>query len=153
KLAARARSPSSFNGAGAIWPGYRRSLKSMLPQLPEPVRHPSVVRAAVSPSAIILAGAGVGIGLLAASVRLAVILGVVGWVVRMAFAVSRSRPRGRGLPVVTIDPFAVPEPWRQYVQQALGARQRFDQTLSQWSPGPLHDRLMLLQPRIGQATE
>jgi hypothetical protein len=125
----------------------------MLPQLPEPVQHPSVVRAAISPSAIILAGAGVGIGLLAGSVTLAVILGVVGWLLRMAFAVYRSRPRGRRLPVVTIDPFAVPEPWRQYVRQALGARQRFDQTLSQWPPGPLHDRLMLLQPQIGQATE
>jgi hypothetical protein len=125
----------------------------MLPQLPEPVQHPSVVRAAVSPSAIILAGAGVGIGLLAGSVTLAVILGVVGWLLRMAYAVFRARRRGRRLPVVTIDPYAVPEPWRQYVRQALGARQRFDQTLSQWPAGPLHDRLMLLQPRIGQATE
>jgi hypothetical protein len=125
----------------------------MLPQLPEPVRHPSVVRAAVSPSAIILAAAGVGIGLAAGSVTLAVILGVGAWLGRMAFAVFRSRRKGKRLPVVTIDPFAVPEPWRQYVRQALGARQRFDQTLSQWPAGPLHDRLMLLQPRIGQATE
>jgi hypothetical protein len=125
----------------------------MLPQLPEPVQHPSVVRAAVSPSAIILAGAGVGIGLLAGSVTLAVILGVVAWLLRMAFAVFRSRRRGRRLPVVTIDPYAVPEPWRQYVRQALGARQRFDQTVGQWPAGPLHDRLVLLQPRIGQATE
>jgi hypothetical protein len=125
----------------------------MLPQLPEPVRHPSVVRAAVSPSAILLAAAGVGIGLAAGSVTLAVVLGVVAWLGRMAFAVFRSRRRRQRLPVVTIDPYAVPEPWRQYVRQALGARQRFDQTLSQWPPGPLHDRLTLLQPRIGQATE
>jgi hypothetical protein len=125
----------------------------MLPQLPEPVRHPSVVRAAVSPSAIVLFAAGVGIGLAAGSVTLAVVLGVVAWLGRIAFAVFRSRRKRRRLPVVTIDPFAVPEPWRQYVRQALGARQRFDQTLSQWPAGPLHDRLMLLQPRIGQATE
>jgi hypothetical protein len=125
----------------------------MLPQLPEPVRHPSVVRAAVSPSAIILAAAGVGIGLAAGSVTLAVILGAVAWLGRMTYAVYRSRRKRRRLPVVTIDPFAVPEPWRQYVRQALGARQRFDQAVSQWPAGPLHDRLLLLQPRIGQATE
>jgi hypothetical protein len=124
----------------------------MLPQLPEPVQHPSVVRAAVSPSAIILAAAGVGIGLAAGSVILAVILGAGAWLGRMAYAVFRSRRRRR-LPLVTIDPYAVPEPWRHYVRQALGARQRFDHTVAPWPPGPLHDRLMLLQPRIGQATE
>jgi hypothetical protein len=126
----------------------------MLPQVPEPVRHPSVARAAVSPSAAVAVAAGVGIGLAAQSVTVAVVLGAGFWLVRMAVAVFRARRKGRrALPLVTIDPIAVPEPWRQYVRDALGARQRFDQTVSQWPPGPLRDRLVSLQPRLAQATE
>jgi hypothetical protein len=125
----------------------------MLPQLPEPVRHPSVVRAAVSPSAVIVTAAGVGIGLAAQSVVLAVVLGAGAWLGRMAVAVWRSKRKRKRLPVVTIDPYAVPEPWRQYVREALGARQRFDQTVAEWPAGPLHDRLVALQPRVWQATD
>jgi hypothetical protein len=125
----------------------------MLPELPESVQHPAVVRAAVSPSAIVLAAAGVGIGLAAHSAILAVVLGAGFWLGRMTVAVFRSRRKGRRLPLVTIDPYAVPEPWRQYVREAVGARQRFDQTVSQWPDGPLHDRLVLLQPRLRRATE
>jgi hypothetical protein len=126
----------------------------MLPQLPEPIRHPSVVRAAVSPSAVIVTAAGAGIGLLADphTAILAVILGAGAWLGRMGVAVFRVR-RKRGLPVVTIDPWAVPEPWRQYVRQALGARQRFDQMLTSWPAGPLRDRLTGIQPQLWRATE
>ncbi len=136
----------------------------MLPQVPEPDRHPvptpgaspaspaevrrAVARAAVSPSAIVLALAGVGIGLLAQSIVLAVVLGVGAWLARLAFAALRARRKGRRLPTVTIDPYAVPEPWRQYVRQALTARQRFDAALATWASGPLRDRLLTLQPRL-----
>jgi hypothetical protein len=124
----------------------------MLPQLPEPVRHPSLVRAAVSPSAVAVTAAGAGIGVLADphSAILAIVLGAGAWLGRMAVAiVSRGRRR---LPVVTIDPFAVPEPWRQYVRDAVAARQRFDAALAQWPAGPQRDRLVLLQPRLWQGT-
>src|ERR1700722_1558511 len=126
----------------------------MLPQLPEPVRHPSVVRAAVSPSAVVVTAAGAGIGLLADphTAILAVVLGAGAWLGRMAVAVVRSRRPRRGLPVVTIDPFAVAEPWRQYVRDALAARQRFDAALAQWPAGPQRDRLVMLQPRLWQGT-
>jgi hypothetical protein len=39
------------------------------------------------------------------------------------------------------------------VRQALNARQRFDQTLTQWSAGPLRDRLALLQPQLSRGAE
>ncbi len=136
----------------------------MLPQLPGPDRHPvpaagmqsaspaeirrAVGRAAVSPSAIVLAGAGVGIGLLAQSVVVAVVLGVGFWFVRLVIAALRARHRGRRLPLVTVDPYAVPEPWRQYVRQAQSAQQRFDSSVATWPDGPLRDRLLLLQPRL-----
>jgi hypothetical protein len=131
----------------------------MLPQLPEPAklpelaRHPSVLRAAVSPSAAVVTAAGAGIGLLADphSAVLAVILGAGAWLGRMAVAVFRVR-RKRALPAITMDPWAVPEPWRQYVRQALGARQRFDQTIAGWAEGPLRDRLVQIQPQLWQAT-
>jgi hypothetical protein len=127
----------------------------VLPQLPEPVRHPSVVRAAVSPSAAVVTAAGVGIGLAEHSVVLAVVLGAGAWLGRMAVAVvhaGRQRRKGRPAPAA-IDPWAVPEPWRQYVRQAVTSRQRFDQAVSRWPAGPLRDRLLLLQPQLWQATD
>jgi hypothetical protein len=132
----------------------------MLPQVPAPDGHPvpasaspaeirqAVRRAAVSPSALVLAAAGVGIGLLAQSVVLAVVLGVGAWFVRLVFAALRARRRRPRLPAVTIDPYAVPEPWRQYVRQAQSAQQRFDSSVATWSAGPLRDRLIQLQPRL-----
>src|SRR6516165_10049107 len=107
----------------------------MLLQVPEPARHPSsapkgrsssepdrratLARAAVSPSAAIVTAAGFLIGLAAQSLTLAIVLAVVGWLGRMVVAIARTRRRGRRLPLVTIDPFAVSEPWRQYVRQAM----------------------------------
>ena len=104
----------------------------MLPQSPagrDPA--PGVARAAVSPSAVVVTAAGVGIGVLDHSVVLAIVLGAGAWLGRMAVAVLRTAGAGRRLPLVTIDPFAVPEPWRQYVRQAVGARQRFDAAVAQ----------------------
>jgi hypothetical protein len=103
----------------------------------------------VSPSAAIVTAAGFLIGLAAQSLTLAIVLAVVGWLGRMVVALARTRRR---LPLVEIDPYAVSEPWRQYVRQALAARQRFDEALSRWPDGPLRDRLELLQPRLQQAT-
>jgi hypothetical protein len=113
---------------------------------------PRLARAAVSPSAAIVTAAGFLIGLAAQSLTLAIVLAVVAWLGRMVVAIARTRRRGRRLPLVEIDPYAVSEPWRQYVRQALAARQRFDEAVSKWPPGPLHDRLQLLQPRLAQAT-
>lgn len=42
----------------------------------------------------------------------------------------------------TIDPFAVNEPWRRFVQDALRARGRFDEAVAAARPGPLRDRLV-----------
>jgi hypothetical protein len=138
-----------------------RSLEAMSLQRPEPDRHPSSVaderrrvrRAAVSPSAAVVTAAGAGIGVLIDphTFVLAVILGAGAWLGRMGVAVFGSWRRR--LPTVDIDPYAVPEPWRQYVRQALNARQRFDQTLTQWSAGPLRDRLALLQPQLSRGAE
>jgi hypothetical protein len=119
--------------------------------LPEVVRHPSIARAAVSPSAIAVTAAGVAIGIFAAhSVVLAVILGVIGWTGRMAVAVmARAHRAKKAKPKpAQPDPWSVPEPWRQLLRQALAAQSRFDQAVADWPPGPMRDRLASLQPRV-----
>jgi hypothetical protein len=126
------------------------------PQLPEPARlpywtrHPAVARAAVGPAAIVSVAGGVAIGVAVQSVVLAVVLGVGAWLGRMAYAVRRSSRQSAARPPA-IDPYAVPDPWRQYVRQAGAAGQRFDQAAGQWPEGPLRDRLLMLQPQVEDA--
>jgi hypothetical protein len=124
--------------------------------LPVPVRHPSVVRAAVSPSALILTGAGVVIGLvLLQSIILAVVLGAGAWAGHMVAALIAQARRERAArpKPAALDPYSVPEPWRQLVQQAANAQSRFDQTIKDWPPGPIQDRLLGLRPRLYSGME
>lgn len=111
-----------------------------------------MVRAAVSPSAIAVTGAGVVIGLLLVhSVLVAIALGAGAWLGRMAiFALMRSLPTADPNEV---DPYAVSEPWRQYVHQAVAAGQRYDRTIAGWPAGPLRDRVAIVQPRIRQGVQ
>jgi hypothetical protein len=123
-----------------------------VPNLPEPVRHPSpsTVRAAVSPSAVAAALVGVGVGVLAHSVVLAVILGVGFWSIIVAagmFLRSRREKAARPKPA-QVDPWSVPEPWRQLLHQADNAQSRFNQAIQDWPPGPIRERLTDLQPRL-----
>jgi len=109
-------------------------------------------RIALAPSGLVAAGAGVGIGELAGLPWEATLtLAVFGWLARLTVAVSHRW--WKNLPLVTIDPIAVAEPWRSLVRDALGARQRFDQMLAQWPPGPLQDRLLGASPSIRGATD
>ncbi len=112
--------------------------------------HPSLVRAAVSPTAVAVTAAGVGIGVLDHSVVVAVILGVGAWVGRMAAAVvSRSRRERAARPKpAQLDPYSVPEPWRQLLRQALDAQARFDHSVQDWPGGPIKERLATIQPRL-----
>jgi hypothetical protein len=121
-----------------------------MPNLPEPIRHPSVVKAAISPTAVAVTAAGVLIGVLAQSLVLAIILGVGAWTSRMVAAVilgSRRRRAARPRPA-QLDPYSVPEPWRQLVRQASDAQKRFDETVAGWPAGPIRDRLLFVQPRL-----
>jgi hypothetical protein len=120
-------------------------------RLPETVRAPSVARAAVSPSAVVVTGVGVGIGLLAGLPVLAAIgVGVVCWGARVGVAAGRARRRRRQADrPEPIDPYAVPEPWRNFVQEALSAEQKFEQAVERCQPGPLQDRLRQVGARVG----
>lgn len=126
-----------------------------MPNLPEPVRrplvvHPSTVRAAVSPTAIAAGAIGAGIGVLDHSAIVAVILGVGFWGVRMVGGIARRAHRERAArpKPAELDPWSVPEPWRQLLQQALNSQSRFDNAVVDWPPGPIRERLTDLQPRL-----
>jgi len=60
-------------------------------------------------------------------------IGVYAGLVLIAMPRAARRPR--------LDPFAISEPWRQYVQGAQRARQRLAATVARAAPGPLRERL------------
>ena len=104
---------------------------------------PSVARAMTSPSAIVLAGVGVAVGVAASLPIVAVVgLGAAGWAGRVALAVGRGPRRER------IDPFALGEPWRHWVREAVQAQSRFDQVVRGTRPGPFKDRLVEIGDRL-----
>jgi hypothetical protein len=98
----------------------------------------------------VAAAVGVGIGILAHSLIVAVILGVGFWSVRMAAGVFARRRRRRAAQPkpAQLDPWSVPEPWRQLLHQADNAQSRFDNAVKDWPPGPIRERLTDLQPRL-----
>lgn len=96
-----------------------------------------------SPSAILLAGGGVAVSIVAGLPLLAAAgVGAVAWGARVAFAVPRAPRREH------IDPFALSEPWRGFVRGALQAQARFDRTVHAAKAGPLRDRLAEIGERV-----
>jgi hypothetical protein len=117
------------------------------PPLPAPV--PAAARAAISPSAVVLAGTGAVIGLVAGGVVPAVIVGACFWGARVGVAAARAAGRRRWAQrPETIDPYAVREPWRGFVRDSLNAQAKFDQTVARSQPGPLRDRLAEVATRV-----
>jgi hypothetical protein len=117
---------------------------------PRQVLTPALLRAGVSPTAVAVTAAGAGIGILDHSVILSVVLAAGAWMGRMAIALGARRREARAArprPAV-LDPWSVPEPWRQLLRQASGAQTRFDRAVSGWPDGPTRDRLVSLQLRV-----
>ncbi len=109
---------------------------------------PPVARAITSPLGIILAGVGAALGIvLGGGIPLAIGLGATAWATRVATAIPRDAKGDR------IDPFALGEPWRRFVQGALSARNRFDQAVQNSRPGPLRDRLKIIGDRVSTGVE
>ncbi|MDQ1437438.1 MAG: hypothetical protein QOK43_1067 [Acidimicrobiaceae bacterium] len=120
----------------------------MLERLPERVRSRPVAKAMFSPSATLLAGAGVSVAVLAgAPVLAAAAVGALCWVGRVAWAVPRKRGEQR------VEPGKVREPWRRFVVDAIDARRRFEQASHRTRPGPLRDRLTELGRRLDSAVD
>lgn len=113
---------------------------------------PTVFLAVVSPITIGLVAATVALTLLAGGhVILAIGLGAAVWIGRVLLARVIAR-RVRGLPR-RIDPFALREPWRFFVRDAMQARNRFSDGITDAVDGPLRDRLVEIGAQIDAGVE
>lgn len=111
---------------------------------------PTVFLAMISPITVgLVVGAGALARILTGSWAVAVLAGLVTWIVRVLVA-TRIAKRVRGLDR-RIDPFALREPWRFFVRDALNARQRFAEALDEADGGPLRDRLHEIETNLDQA--
>jgi hypothetical protein len=109
---------------------------------------PRVARAITAPSGILLGGA-VAAGAIVAGVPVAaaVALAPIAWGAKVLWSVPRTGRRER------IDPFTLQEPWRRFVQEALQARNRFDEVVARTRSGPLRDNLAQVGARVEAAVE
>jgi hypothetical protein len=120
---------------------------------PAEKRVPSVRRAAGSPAAIVLAGAGVAAGELAhLGNGVAIVLGLAGYGARLGWESLRRRAvqRRRALRD-RIDPWSLPEPWRGQVARSLDARKQFCLLVGSLPPGPISGTLAAATGTVEEA--
>ncbi len=89
--------------------------------------------------------------LAAVLVVVVLIAGVALWAMRANGDVARSAKAARA--AGGIDPFAVNEPWRRFVQDALQARAQFVEVVATAKPGPLRDRLSEIGTTLDQGVQ
>src|SRR5688500_17488290 len=111
-----------------------------------------VSHAITAPSSILPFGAATAVGIVAtgaASVGwpIAFVLGAAAYGAKVLFAVPR-KEKGEH-----IDPFAVNEPWRRFVSEALQARARFEQSIGTMKAGPLRETLDDIGDRLQDAVD
>jgi hypothetical protein len=111
---------------------------------------PTVFLAMISPITVgLVVGAGAVARLTTGSWFAAVLFGVVIWIARVLLS-SKIAARVQGLER-RIDPFALREPWRFFVRDALNARQRFAEALDGADAGPLRERLLEIEAQLDHA--
>lgn len=104
---------------------------------------PPVARAMTSPLGIVLAGAGAAAGILTGGGAIvAAGLGAALWAGRVAAAIPRD-PKG-----AKIDPYALRQPWRGAIEDALAAQKQFREAVASTQAGPLRERLATIEGRI-----
>jgi hypothetical protein len=112
--------------------------------IPERYKSRKTADALMSPSAIVIAGAGTAAAILGGLPLLAAAgVGAAAWAARVAFGLPRAKKVDR------IDPFRLSEPWRLFVKDALAAQARFDRTVKRMRTGPMQDRLRDVAARVG----
>ncbi|MEM9521484.1 MAG: hypothetical protein AAGA37_19390 [Actinomycetota bacterium] len=113
---------------------------------------PTVFLAGVSPITVALVAGVIALVILTTgNVVAAVLAGVATWVARV-FISTRVAKRIEALPR-RIDPFAVREPWRFFVRDAISARNRFAEALADATDGPLRTRLVEIGAALNQGVE
>lgn len=123
--------------------------------LPVPAPDRPLVRAATTPLSGLAAVGGGALGFIVlGGFPGAIVLAVLAVLIRVGLArfAAGGNAAGAGR-AARIDPFAVKEPWRRPVQDALSARNRFTAALEDVRPGPLLERLEDLAQRVGDGVE
>ena len=113
---------------------------------------PTVFLAMISPLTVgLVAGAIALVLVVGGRWWLAALTAIAVWSIRVGIS-TRVAVRVRALPR-RIDPFALREPWRFFVRDALHARKRFRAAIEALSPGPLRDRLVEITDRVDQGVD
>lgn len=121
----------------------------MIERLPEHLKSRRTAEAVMAPSAILAAGAGAAAAILAGlPLAAAAGAGALAYAVLVGLRLPR-RPRA----AAGVDPMALSEPWRRFVQEALQARRRFGDVVRAADPGPVRDRLTEIGGRIDAAVQ
>lgn len=111
---------------------------------------PTVFLAMISPITVgLVVGAAALARVATGSWVVAGVVGVLAWSARV-FLATRVAKRIQGLDR-RIDPFALREPWRFFVRDALSARQRFGEALEGADDGPLRERLVEIERNLDKA--
>jgi hypothetical protein len=108
---------------------------------------PAVAKAMMSPSAILATGAGAAVGILVGGPLGGIAGGIAAWSARVGLAIPGSPTTER------IDPFTIAEPWRRFVQDALGAQVQFAEAVRRALEGPIRERLSSLSGRIDESVK
>ena len=94
---------------------------------------------------------GLAVSLEAHSTLAGLLTGGVVWVVGCAGVALMAWLRAfRGAGSNPIDPWALPEPWRGLVRDAVNAGRRFEVATATLPPGPLRDHVTTLEPAVAQ---
>lgn len=95
------------------------------------------------------AAAGLAVGLASHSTVAGVATGGLLWVLAGAGLALRAWWRSfRRAPVTEVDPWALPDPWRQLVSDAVASERRFAAAAASLAPGPLRDRVVEMQTAV-----
>jgi hypothetical protein len=106
-------------------------------------RGTAMAEAITAPSALLLAGAGASVAILAgAPLVIAGVVGAAAWGARVWQRMPKVSNKER------IDLYELRDPWRHFVCDAIHARDRFAKAVSSTAPGPLRDRLAEVASRV-----
>jgi hypothetical protein len=109
----------------------------VIDRLPEAWKTRKTADAVMSPSAILLAGAGAAAAILLGG-PLAVVLGAGALLYGGRVATLMPRRKGKE----RIDPMSIADPWRGFTREALDAQRRYRKAVSTTQPGPMRERLV-----------
>src|SRR5688500_18215469 len=101
-----------------------------------------VAQTITSPSAILIAGAGTAIGIVAGiPIVAAAAVGAVAYAARVTLAIPRE-------PKSPVNLGELSEPWRSFVADAVDACNRYQRALGTTESGPLRERLTEVGDRL-----